>query len=261
MLLQIGSGTLAVCLDNKTKLGKPNEQHSATLTGLQHDRAIMLSLQKGSHCSTVCIILGMSLGHARAAQATVPAGSYYQLQAKVSLSQRVPEPGDACMLQIVRGVCAYPSLVCRPGLLHTCHACFLQIVTGLERFLRLVDPSVSSSQVPPAVASSKDSHGEGGEGPLFQLRCAWPGQSQLEELGSLEGLLQAAFKGQRGDDSGGAPARSESMHWTQMGLQPQWQNHEGLEIISHAVFQGHRLRPRAEGDPLKESHLQFGCDV
>eukprot|EP00891_Asterochloris_glomerata_P008646 jgi/Astpho2/8646/Aster-x0817 len=82
------------------------------------------------------------------------------------------------------------------------------IVTGLERFLRLVDPSASRGQVPTAVACRDDSDGDGSEGPPFQQRCAWPRQSQSEELGSLEGLLQAAFRGQRGTESGGAPARS-----------------------------------------------------
>ena len=101
-----------------------------------------------------------------------------------------------------------------------CHACFLQIVTGLEHFLRLVDPSASSSQVPAAVACSKDSRGDGGEGPLFQQRCAWPGQSPLDELGSLEGLLQAAFRGQKGTENRGVPARSGCMHYTSLRLGP-----------------------------------------
>ena len=96
----------------------------------------------------------------------------------------------------------------RPVLLHTRSACLLQIVTGLEQFLHLVNPSAASSQVPTAVASSEDPCRDGGQGPLFQQRCAWPGQSQVAELGSLEGLLQAAFRGQRGTQNGEAPARS-----------------------------------------------------
>ena len=92
-----------------------------------------------------------------------------------------------------------------------------------------MDPSASRGQVPTAVACRDDSDGDGSEGPPFQQRCAWPRQSQSEELGSLEGLLQAAFRGQRGTESGGAPARSGPMHQTHLGHRPRCTDMNGWQ--------------------------------
>ena len=97
-----------------------------------------------------------------------------------------------CILRLVDPVCS-------PVLLRDTCLCFLQIVTGLERFLRLVDPSASSSQVPTAVASSKASHRDSDEGPLFQQCCAWPGQSQVEGAVQRGGAAADGLHGPEGD--------------------------------------------------------------